>query len=55
MPDVNGDPTDGELVSSLGWTESEGDALAGDITVEIGHDAFMQIAQDPAFVNKLNN
>ena len=29
------------------------DALAGGLTVEIGLDAFMQIAQDPAFVNKL--
>ena len=31
MPDANGDPTDNELVSSLGWTESEGDSLASDI------------------------
>ena len=31
MPDANGDPTDSELVSSLGWTESEGDSLASDI------------------------
>ena len=36
MPDANGDPTDSEMVSSLGWTESEGDALAGDIGTDPG-------------------